>query len=716
MIRMTNARHLARLLFMSAMISCAPSLHSQAAPGFKYFYDDAGQLFRVLDSSGNLIEYDYDAVGNILQIQRSTVSASALAIFNITPLHGPAGTVLTIYGQGFSSLTSGDIVMINGKAATVLSATDTELTVLVPSGVISGPITVTVNGVTVSSGPSVVFTPTPAPVITSIVPDGAIAGTSIAATVVGSDLLGATFAFSAGATASALNIGTSAATVQITALNNRGIFPLVATTVAGSSTSTVTASNHFIVMVSPDQANSSAISVLNTADPGTPSTDTTNVNNQAMSPLVSILNTADPTVQQGDATNVTDQANSSLVSVLNKADPTAQAGDATNVKDQTISPFVSVLNKAPNANPNGDTTNVTDEADSYIVSVNNTSQTAVARPDALFKDGQGSRPIAVGSLNIASSAGTYSLVSGQLMTLNIDAPAEARSVELTSNGITLERSVKSPYSFSFNAPVGIDQLNLTASAAGVDETEIASSTILQPVSPDVGTRISGRVVDQAGAPVAGAKISVRAQGFFAEYFAADSPLGRLPDLKSLRATHSGLEAGLNWINPSAVFGPDPIGAGMPAYVARYRTMLIVQEEGIYSFALNTTGTAQLQLDHQVITGPVRLTEGRHAIEVTYRKASEPAALQLLWTPPVGIQSAIPDSALVASDPALVSMSSPTGEFAFLGVPARVNLISVRVVLPDGRIFDSVWRSPMPGATTDLSDIVVTTHPSSKELK
>jgi hypothetical protein len=199
---------------------------------------------------------------------------------------------------------------------------------------------------------------------------------------------------------------------------------------------------------------------------------------------------------------------------------------------------------------------------------------------------------------------------------------------------------------------------------------------------------------------------------FAEYFESDSRSGRFPDLKSLRAAHKGLESGLNWINPSAVFGSDPLGIEMPAYIARYRAGLLVAEEGVYSFAFNTTGTAQLELDGQVVTGSVRLAEGYHSLEVLYRKAGEPAALQLLWTPPIGIQGSIPESALIASDPSLASASSPTGEFAFLGVPAKVSLVSVQIVLPNGRIFDSIWQAPAPGAATDLGDIVVTTHPPS----
>jgi YD repeat-containing protein len=70
---------------------------------FRYFYDDANELFRVLDSTGTLIEYIYDPSGNITKVNRSTVSPSAVAILNITPLTGAVGSNVTIYGQNFSA-------------------------------------------------------------------------------------------------------------------------------------------------------------------------------------------------------------------------------------------------------------------------------------------------------------------------------------------------------------------------------------------------------------------------------------------------------------------------------------------------------------------------------------------------------------------------------------------------------------------------------------
>lgn len=158
-------------------LACLGVCFAQSPTSFHYFYDDSGEIFRVLDSTGTLVEYIIDPAGNITQTNRSTIAPGSPAILNITPLSGGPGNTITIYGQNFSSVSANDIVKFNGVTATVLSATATQLTIQVPTGVTAGQVTVTVNGVTVSSGPTLVFTPLPGPVISSITPNSAIAGT-----------------------------------------------------------------------------------------------------------------------------------------------------------------------------------------------------------------------------------------------------------------------------------------------------------------------------------------------------------------------------------------------------------------------------------------------------------------------------------------------------------------------------------------------------------
>ena len=142
-----------RLLCFSLLLCSAKVALGQGTISFRYFYDELGQLTKVVDSTGVVIEYVYDSVGNLLEIERSVLSSpTALAIFNVIPRQGPEGTQVTIQGQGFSATPSQNTVLFNGTAATVSSATATQLVVTVPAGATTGPISVTVGGVTVQGG------------------------------------------------------------------------------------------------------------------------------------------------------------------------------------------------------------------------------------------------------------------------------------------------------------------------------------------------------------------------------------------------------------------------------------------------------------------------------------------------------------------------------------------------------------------------------------
>jgi YD repeat-containing protein len=125
----------------------ALSLRAQSGTPVQYFYDDLGRLVKVIDQNGNIATYYYDGVGNLLSITRSTLpGTNGLAVLSFTPQQGPVGQTVTIQGQGFSTTPSSDTVQSNGAAATVSSATATTLTVTVPSGATTGPISVTVSG------------------------------------------------------------------------------------------------------------------------------------------------------------------------------------------------------------------------------------------------------------------------------------------------------------------------------------------------------------------------------------------------------------------------------------------------------------------------------------------------------------------------------------------------------------------------------------------
>jgi YD repeat-containing protein len=146
----------------------------------QYIYDDLGRLIAVSDPSGDTAIYHYDAVGNILSIDRH--ASSQVSIVAFSPSAGPVGTTVTIYGTGFSSNAAQDSVSFHGTAASVSSATATKLVVTVPSGATTGTIGVTAPGGSATSTSSYVVAASGAPTISSFTPTAGVAGTSVTIT------------------------------------------------------------------------------------------------------------------------------------------------------------------------------------------------------------------------------------------------------------------------------------------------------------------------------------------------------------------------------------------------------------------------------------------------------------------------------------------------------------------------------------------------------
>lgn len=82
----------------------------------------------------------------------NTIVAPTISSFN--PSSGLVGSTVIITGTNFSSTPANNIVRFNGVAATVTVSSATSLTVTVPAGATTGPITVTVVGLTATSSSS----------------------------------------------------------------------------------------------------------------------------------------------------------------------------------------------------------------------------------------------------------------------------------------------------------------------------------------------------------------------------------------------------------------------------------------------------------------------------------------------------------------------------------------------------------------------------------
>ena len=90
------------------------------------------------------------------------VTASVPAITNIAPATAGAGVPVTIGGSGFGDLQGNSFVQLNGQGFAVSSWSDSQIVAMVPAGITAGAtyaVNITVAGVTVSSGLTIVPTP-----------------------------------------------------------------------------------------------------------------------------------------------------------------------------------------------------------------------------------------------------------------------------------------------------------------------------------------------------------------------------------------------------------------------------------------------------------------------------------------------------------------------------------------------------------------------------
>ena len=227
-------------------------LEAQSAITYQYFYDASHQLTRAIDSTGASIQYTYDLAGNITAVTQSSISGS-LSILNFTPAQGGPGTTVTIQGQGFDATPANDAVTFNGVAATVVSATTTTLTAIVPNTATSGAISVIVGANTATSATT--FNVLSTPLLTSISPKYLLAGqTAATLNITGVNLAGATFSFSPAGIPPAItitNVATTAtsATLTVTAANLSSSLVLIATNTAGSTSPFLNSSNSLKVIL-----------------------------------------------------------------------------------------------------------------------------------------------------------------------------------------------------------------------------------------------------------------------------------------------------------------------------------------------------------------------------------------------------------------------------------------------------------------------------------
>ena len=86
-----------------------------------YVYDDLNRLVAVVDQQGNAATYTYDAIGNILRIDRFDASGQpdGVAISMFTPSAGAIGTTVQVFGRGFADGIAQNSLFFGAQAATL---------------------------------------------------------------------------------------------------------------------------------------------------------------------------------------------------------------------------------------------------------------------------------------------------------------------------------------------------------------------------------------------------------------------------------------------------------------------------------------------------------------------------------------------------------------------------------------------------------------------
>jgi len=178
-----------------------------------------------------------------------TVTASAPTVTSFSPASGPVGTKITVMG---TNLTGATAVKVNGFACTsIVVASSTSLTAIVPTGATTGNISVTTPGGLAYSSTAFVVT-LPVPTVTTFSPTSGYAGKVI--TVKGTNLTGATsVTFNGVASTSITAVTATSLSAAVPAGATTG--PIAVTTPGGTGTSTanftVTAGPPTIVTFQP---------------------------------------------------------------------------------------------------------------------------------------------------------------------------------------------------------------------------------------------------------------------------------------------------------------------------------------------------------------------------------------------------------------------------------------------------------------------------------
>ena len=200
--RGTNFRHFVGVVALCLVMACVGA---------------AGVVF----AASNVVQYTYDAAGNVIAIER--INPAPITLTGLVPATGPIGAIIAINGTGFSATPGNNAVAFNGVAALVVSASPAMLAVAVPAGATNGKVTVSVGANTAISAQDFVVAAAGMPTISGFTPSAGLSGTIV-------NVEGTNFAPAPGATTVKLNQSTAAIS---SAAPGQLAFPVPAATGSG---------------------------------------------------------------------------------------------------------------------------------------------------------------------------------------------------------------------------------------------------------------------------------------------------------------------------------------------------------------------------------------------------------------------------------------------------------------------------------------------------
>ena len=132
---------------IALLVVCAVLVPTKllAQASIYYVYDSLNRLVAVVDQQGSAATYTYDAVGNILRIDRfePTGPPGGVAISLFAPSAGVVGTTVQVFGRGFAAGIAQNSLFFGERVATLVAAAPNRLVAAVPPGATTAPITVT---------------------------------------------------------------------------------------------------------------------------------------------------------------------------------------------------------------------------------------------------------------------------------------------------------------------------------------------------------------------------------------------------------------------------------------------------------------------------------------------------------------------------------------------------------------------------------------------